>query len=95
MEEQMLETYSELFKALAHPLRLKIVFGLTKKNECNVTKMVEALEVPQPTVSQHLNILKMHGVIEGFRRGNQICYKVTNEQVKKIIETFEGESCEC
>jgi len=95
MEEQNFDAYSDIFKALSHPLRLKIVFGLTQKQECNVSKMVESLEVPQPTVSQHLNILKMHGIIEGFRKGNQICYKVTNEQVKKIIDTFEEGSCEC
>ena len=80
------EAISEIFKALAHPLRVQIVAGLIKKNECNVSTMVEKLGVPQPTVSQHLNILKSHGIIEGFRKGNQICYKVTNDQVKKIFE---------
>jgi ArsR family transcriptional regulator len=89
MEKAELENLSEIFKALAHPLRVQIVMGLIQKHECNVSTMVEKLGVPQPTVSQHLNILKSHGVIEGFRNGNQICYKVTNEQVKKLFSSLE------
>ena len=85
------EDLSEIFKALAHPLRVQIVMGLIQKHECNVSIMVEKLEVPQPTVSQHLNILKSHRIIEGFRNGNQICYKVTNDQVRKIFGSLEEE----
>ncbi len=88
------ENYSELLKALAHPLRLKIACGLMKKDECCVSVMVEKLKVAQPTVSQHLNILKNAGVIEGYRKGNQICYKITNTKVKKIIEAMEIDLCE-
>lgn len=89
-----MEKYAELFKALAHPLRLKIVCGLTKKNECNVSVMVDKLGVSQPTVSQHLNILKNAGVITGYKKGTQVCYRVTDELVKKIVEVLEGNICE-
>lgn len=78
-----------IFKALAHPIRVKIVAGLIKKEECNVTKMVENLQIPQPTVSQHLNILKSQGVIKGFRKANQICYRVVDEDVIKIFKAIE------
>lgn len=84
-----MEEFAEILKALAHPIRLKIVSGLMKKVECNVSVMVEKLGVPQPTVSQHLNILKNAGIIQGFRNGTQICYKVTNGTAKKIIKTLE------
>jgi ArsR family transcriptional regulator len=42
--------------------------------------------VPQPTVSQHLNILKSAGIIKGYRNGTQVCYKIENCEVLKIIE---------
>lgn len=89
-----MDKISEIFKALAHPIRLKIVCGLIKKQECNVSIMVEKLDVPQPTVSQHLNILKNAGVITGYKKGTQVCYKVTSEVAKKIIKTLEIEICE-
>lgn len=89
-----LEIYSEIFKALAHPVRLKIACGLMKKDECCVSLMVEKLGISQPTVSQHLNILKAAKIIEGYRKGNQICYKLTNEKVKNLIKSMEVDLCE-
>ena len=89
-----MEKFAEIFKALAHPIRLKIVCGLIKKEECNVSIMVEKLGLPQPTVSQHLTILKSAGIIEGYRKGTQICYKVTNETTKKLIKVLGDELCE-
>ena len=89
-----MENYAEIFKALAHPIRLKIVCGLMTKDECNVSLMVEKLGVPQPTVSQHLNILKNAGIITGYKKGTQICYKLTNEKTKKIISAMEIKLCQ-
>ena len=88
------ESYSQIFKALAHPLRLQIACGLIMKDECNVSKMVEKLGVSQPMVSQHLNIMKNAGIIENQRKGTQVCYRVVNEKVKSIIKSMEINLCE-
>ncbi len=91
MDKNQPEILSEIFKGLSHSLRVKIVMGLLQKHECNVSTIVEKLSVPQPTVSQHLHILKSCGIIEGFRNGNQICYKIVNEQVRKIFSSIGGQ----
>jgi ArsR family transcriptional regulator len=78
---------SEILKALGHPIRFCIVDGLMA-GEKNVACMVDCLSVPQPTVSQHLNILKAAGIIEGKRDGNQILYTVCSAQARKIIEAL-------
>ena len=83
---------AEIFKALSHPVRLKIVCNLAKRDTCNVNKISEELKVPQPTISQHLNILKNADVITGYRKGTQICYKVENKEVRKILNSVEIES---
>lgn len=83
------EKTAEIFKALSCTTRLKIVVGLIEKNECNVNKMAEGLNLPQPNVSQHLSVLKNAEIIEGYRKGNQICYKVTNEFVTEIVKNME------
>ena len=86
MENIDFNRFSEIFKALSHPIRLQIVFGLIEEKECNVTKMVEHLKMPQPNISQHINILKNAGIIEGYRQGTQICYKLSDDIVEKIVE---------
>ncbi|MCK4523353.1 winged helix-turn-helix transcriptional regulator [candidate division WOR-3 bacterium] len=78
------EKQSDILKALAHPARLQIVIGLMK-NECNVTQIQEKLGFPQSTISQHLKILKNSKIIKGRRETTQVCYKVTNNTVIRII----------
>jgi ArsR family transcriptional regulator len=76
---------SELLKALAHPVRLKMVEGLMGR-ECNVSKMVHALKIPQSTVSQHLGVLKNQGILEIRKDGVKTCYRVVDTKVAHIIK---------
>jgi len=75
---------ADLLKALGHPIRYCIVEGLVS-GERNVAAMVDCTGVPQPTVSQHLNILKAAGILEGMRCGNQVHYSVVDPEAKKIV----------
>lgn len=78
---------SEILKAIAHPVRLCIVKGLMG-NQCNVTKIQECLGLPQSTVSQHLAKLKAARIIEGERKGLEVCYRVVNDDVIKILKAL-------
>ncbi len=80
---------SELLKALAHPVRLRMVEGLIH-NECNVNKIVEKLKLPQSTVSQHLSILRNRGVVQIRKEGLKTCYKVANPKVVSIVRILGG-----
>ena len=82
-----------MFKALACETRLKIVMGLLEKKECNVNLMAEKLGLAQSNVSQHLTILKNAGIIEGYRKGTQICYRVVDEQTEEIIKSLKVGCC--
>lgn len=85
--------YAEVFKALGHPIRLKMACGLVKNESCNVNAIVQKFSLPQPTVSQHLNILKKAGIIEGCRKGVEVCYKVINPKVIKLIKCLDTDLC--
>ncbi|MFL0198890.1 ArsR/SmtB family transcription factor, partial [Clostridium sp. WILCCON 0269] len=56
---------AEILKVLAHPVRICIVKGLLDNGECNVSHMQNCLNVPQSTISQHLQKLRAAGIIEG------------------------------
>lgn len=87
-DDPQIENILEIFKALSCRARFDIVAGLIKNKECNVGKMAEKLDIPQPNVSQHLAILKNAGIIEGYRNGTQICYKVVDEKTKAIMKVL-------
>ncbi len=76
---------SEILKALAHPVRLRMVEGLSR-NECNVNKIVRALKIPQSTASQHLAVLRQRGIVEIRKDGVKTCYRVVDRRIIGIID---------
>ncbi len=78
---------SEWLKALAHPVRLKMVEGLLA-NECHVDKMVQKLGLPQSTVSQHLSILRNRGIVEVRKEGVKTCYRVVDKNVRNLLQVL-------
>jgi ArsR family transcriptional regulator len=76
-----------LLHALAHPIRVCIVEGLAEA-ERDVSTMVHCLEQPQPKISQHLNVLKAAGIIEGTREGTRIVYRIKDPRARALIASL-------
>lgn len=83
---------AEVLKALAHPVRLCIVKGLITKGTCNVTHMQGCLDIPQSTVSQHVQKLKSANIISGVRNGLEINYSICDQRVVKLISILFDEN---
>lgn len=83
---------AELLKALAHPVRICIVSNLLEKGECNVTQMQDCLGAPQSTISQHLQRLRLAGIVESRRVGLEVYYTIKNPKVghciQEILQSF-------
>lgn len=65
---------ANLAKALAHPARLRILRLLARTPGCIGGDIVGAVGLAQSTVSEHLRILKLAGVISGEIDGPRVCY---------------------
>ncbi|MFA5146736.1 MAG: metalloregulator ArsR/SmtB family transcription factor [Candidatus Omnitrophota bacterium] len=76
---------SGILKALAHPIRLRMVEGLLGK-ECSVKRMVTALDMPQSTVSQHLGILRSRGIVTVRKEGVTTCYRVVDPRIRGLMK---------
>jgi DNA-binding transcriptional ArsR family regulator len=80
---------AQLFKALAHPVRLLIVEKLLEKERC-VNNIQEFVKVSQPNISQHLNILRFSKIVDFRQEGNLRCYFLRDpEIIKKILKALE------
>ena len=75
---------ADLLKALASPVRLAIVLELRAGERC-VHELVEATDVPQALVSQHLRVLRGARVVTGTRRGKEIAYRLSDDHVTHIV----------
>jgi len=83
----------EVLKALAHPLRLKIACGL-RSAPCTQTFMSHVLGVPQPTIAQHLKVLRTSGVIKSVRHGLEVVFSLDDPDIMLILDTLcEGKGC--
>lgn len=68
-----LDQLTGLFRLLSDKTRLNILL-LLADGERNVTSLCEQLQLPQPTVSHHLGLLRVNNVIGNRRRGKQVFY---------------------
>ena len=75
----------KVFKALGDDIRLKIVLFLNDKEKC-ACEIPAAVNRAQPTVSQHLKILREAGVLKSRKEGRMICYSICCPEVLKVIE---------
>ena len=74
--DQDLEQLSSIFRLLADKTRLSILMILAD-GERNVTSLCEVLNLPQPTVSHHLGLLRIYNVIGNRRQGKQVFYNLS------------------
>jgi ArsR family transcriptional regulator len=81
---EVLDTAGDLLRALAAPVRIALVLQLRESSRC-VHELVDALEVPQPLVSQHLRILKAAGVVAGERSGREVMYRLVDHHLADIV----------
>jgi DNA-binding transcriptional ArsR family regulator len=80
----VLDAAGDLLRALAAPVRIAIVLQL-RESACCVHELVDALELPQPLVSQHLRILKAAGVVVGERTGREVHYRLVDDHLTEIV----------
>jgi ArsR family transcriptional regulator len=84
------ERIAEVLKALGHPTRVKIIKYLADGEKC-VKEIWQELGIPQPTVSQHINILKNAGIISFRKDGVKTCYRVEEPKAVEIIKLLSEE----
>lgn len=93
---------SNVFKALGHPARVKMVKALGGGEKC-VCDLVETAGLGWSTVSRHLAVLREAGVVTDEKRGQQVIYRVALPCVNRFLECLEQPSrfpqlhgtCEC
>lgn len=84
-DELALGRATDIFRALSNPLRVAIVRELAHGDR-DVSALVEALDVAQPRISEHLAILRAANLVLGQREGRHVRYHLVDEHVAHIVE---------
>jgi DNA-binding transcriptional ArsR family regulator len=83
-KHEHIETAARALKAIAHPLRLKILCVLGEGEIC-VQDIVEAVGTSQSNISQHLAILRDKGVLQTRKDANRVYYRVCDQRTLQLI----------
>lgn len=76
---------ADLFKALGHPTRVKIL-DMLRQGEICVCEMAPRLELEQSNVSQHLAILRNQGLVTFSKDGLRVIYRLAYPEVGPLLD---------
>ncbi|HEY8238202.1 MAG TPA: metalloregulator ArsR/SmtB family transcription factor [Candidatus Limnocylindrales bacterium] len=84
--ERLRQFKAEFFKALAHPLRIRIL-ELLRGGSLSVTQIQAATGAPGSSVSQQLAVLRNRNVVATERHGTTIIYRVADAELFELLDT--------
>lgn len=89
---EQIERTAQAMRAIAHPLRLKILCVLGE-SEMRVRDIVEAVDTSQSNVSQHLAILREKSVLIPGKIANHVYYSVGDPRILQLIAAMREVLC--
>jgi ArsR family transcriptional regulator len=84
------EVKANLFKGLAHPLRIRVLELLSEAPEVSVTELLAATGLEASHLSQHLSVLRRYHLVVGERRALQMFYRLAYPQVAELLAVAKG-----
>lgn len=86
------EKRAEMLKAMAHPVRIKIIEALAQGEKC-VCELQKLSKFKMSTISRHLLQMKNAKIIAGRRDKNQIFYKLLVPCVLNVFKCIDNAMC--
>jgi len=75
--------HQDPFRAIADPGR-RLMLDAMLERECSVSELTQLLGIKQPSVSQHLQVLKLAGLVEERREGRKILYRAKPAELLQV-----------
>lgn len=91
-EEPLYEIKANLFRALAHPVRIRVLELLTAAAnadpaaELNVTTLLSEIAVSPSQLSGHLGVLRNYHVVAARRAGSHVFYRIAHPGVADLLD---------
>ncbi len=85
MPQQLANFKAEFFKALAHPIRIRILDCL-RGGEKGVNELSDILQIEPANVSQQLTILRVRNIVVGRKSGSNVFYSVSDPALFRLLD---------
>lgn len=85
LREEVVRLHANVCSGLADPNRILMIYCLAEEPH-NVNEIAAILDLPQPTVSRHLKILRERGIVRSERDGQTINYSLTDKRIIQALD---------
>jgi len=85
IREMQIEAAASILRVLAHPQRLRMV-EILLEGPISVGDLAEEVGLGQAAVSQHLNHMRAHGIVDSIRDGRKVFYEVVDPHAIQVID---------
>lgn len=79
------EVKANLFKGLAHPVRVRVLEVLSASPSVSVTALLADTGMEASHLSQHLSVLRRHNLVTAERRASQVFYSLAYPEVADLL----------
>ncbi|GIC31922.1 transcriptional regulator, ArsR family [Vibrio cholerae] len=86
------EEVAELLRVMAHPERLMVLCQLTQ-SEMGVGQLQQGSTLSQSAFSQHLTVLRKHGIIQARKESQQVFYRLVDSRITALIQSLQNVFC--
>lgn len=76
---------AEFFRALGHPVRVRVLEQLRAHQEMSVRDLQTALQIESGGASQHLSAMRRHGLLAARRQGTSVLYRVRDPRTFQLL----------
>ena len=87
--EELNLLHANICQALGDPKRIYILYALYDQPR-HVTALADDLEIPQPTVSRHLRVLRQRNLVSTERNGAAVVYTIKDDRIIAVLDTMRG-----
>jgi len=89
LEQEVNLLHAHVCQALADPKRILILYALANEPKY-VSELAEGLDIPQPTISRHLKVLRERSLVTAERDGTAVYYSLTDGRVIEALDLLRG-----
>ena len=85
LRAEITQLHAQVCSGLSDPTRIMILYKVAD-GPINVSELANALEIPQPTVSRHLKVLRERRMVIAQRDGKSVFYSLSDERIIQALD---------
>ena len=89
LKDEIIRLHAHVCSGLADPVRILILYSLSSE-KFNVTELSRSLDIPQPTISRHLKVLRDRDMVNAERDGQSVFYTLSDSRIIEALNLLRG-----